>query len=290
MTCLTHETGGAVSAPGKNQRTRIAYLDFLKVAGVYAVVLTHVTATLFSIFPLGSAEWAVVDLLDGISRWAVPCFLMVSGALMLDEHHERPAKDLWLRRILPFVALYFIWSTFYAVYHAWMEGWPGWRSFFLGVIRGEYHLWYLPMFVVVTAMLPVLRAIARSKPALIYSCAFFVVSLFTSYVPLFSGGALGGAVGSLVSDAHVPLCYAGYCLVGYLLSRLDLPACARAGICLGGVIGLLVTVAGTFLLSVQGGGLVHLYDNLTPNVFACAVAVFVFARKGRRRPSPSLTK
>lgn len=261
------------------QTQRIAYLDLVKSAATFAVVLTHVTAQLFNLYSVGSSDWVIVDVLDSLTRWAVPAFLMVNGALMLDGSRSLSMRELWMRRIARLVLAYACWSTLYACYHVVVDGWSGWVAFAGNIIRGEYHLWFLPMFIVVTALMPILRLIARNERVLDYACLIFAASLFISYVPLFEDMALGSAISSLVGDAHVPLAYAGYCLLGYRLSTADFSPRRRCFVYAVGLLGLAGTAIGTWLLSVRAGSLSHIYDNLLPNVFVTAVALFVASRQ-----------
>lgn len=244
-----------------------------------AVVLVHVCARLFDLYEVGSTDWLIVDVLDSLARWAVPCFLMASGALMLDGAREVSLRDLWLRRIPRLTAVYVVWSCLYALYHVLDGGWPGWGELLAQVVRGEYHLWFLPMFTVVTALLPLLRAIAKDERLLNYACALFVTSTLVSYVPFVEGGLVGGAVSSLLADAHVPVLYAGYCLLGHRLSTLELHHTLRALLYGAGALGALACVMGTYALSTSAGTLVTLYDNLTPNVLALSCTAFVLARR-----------
>ena len=63
-------------------------LDVIRIAAVFAVVMTHCTAPFVTNFQPDTAEFLWGNLLDSISRAGVPLFLMISGALFLDERRE----------------------------------------------------------------------------------------------------------------------------------------------------------------------------------------------------------
>ena len=62
---------------------RLYYLDFLRVVATFFVILIHVSCQNWS-NPLGSFSWQVANFYDGISRFSVPIFVMISGVLFLN--------------------------------------------------------------------------------------------------------------------------------------------------------------------------------------------------------------
>lgn len=67
------------------------YLDVLRVIAIAAVIMIHVSAS-FVNFYNSSLDFALGNIFDSISRLAVPIFLMISGALMLNEEKEFNCK------------------------------------------------------------------------------------------------------------------------------------------------------------------------------------------------------
>lgn len=86
-----------VGGPAASARPRVSCYEWLRACGCVAIVLLHVFVSLdnaVGYWALGYAR-SMVEAVVGITlaRWAVPCFLMVTGALLLD-----PAKDVgWVR-------------------------------------------------------------------------------------------------------------------------------------------------------------------------------------------------
>ena len=69
-------------------------MDVLRIAAMAAVVVIHAVAPVVEArtTELGSATWWAANVLDAFTRWCVPVFIMVSGALLLD-----PAKRMTVR-------------------------------------------------------------------------------------------------------------------------------------------------------------------------------------------------
>src|SRR5262245_13238400 len=75
----------AARGPGAaGQRPSYAYLSWLRVLAIVAVVSIHTTGLTMTQEGLrGSAVWWVAAAVNVGSTWAVPVFVMISGALLL---------------------------------------------------------------------------------------------------------------------------------------------------------------------------------------------------------------
>jgi surface polysaccharide O-acyltransferase-like enzyme len=62
---------------------------------------------------LVGTEWNIYNICNSASRWGVPVFVMMSGALFLPR--EIPTKTLYKKYILRMTIAYVVWSAFYAV-------------------------------------------------------------------------------------------------------------------------------------------------------------------------------
>ncbi len=67
------------------ERTYLGYADGMRVVAVAAVALLHASASgVVRYDSLASGQWWIANAIDASCRWAVPVFLMLSGALALD--------------------------------------------------------------------------------------------------------------------------------------------------------------------------------------------------------------
>ena len=64
---------------------KIFYIDLLRAVACLCVVMLHVSAA-YVFKGVGSRDFWVGNLVDSASRAGVPLFVMISGALMLDEN------------------------------------------------------------------------------------------------------------------------------------------------------------------------------------------------------------
>lgn len=65
--------------------SRVIYLDILRIIAAFFIVVLHTAVTSLDSFGTTSWEWNVSNFYDSISRWAVPVFVMISGALFLNK-------------------------------------------------------------------------------------------------------------------------------------------------------------------------------------------------------------
>ena len=68
-----------------NKQNYIEYFDLIRLFSSFGVILIHVSAQKwYSTFP-GQYKWEVLNFYHSISRWSVPEFFMISGALFLNK-------------------------------------------------------------------------------------------------------------------------------------------------------------------------------------------------------------
>ena len=156
-------------------------LDLIKVLGMYLVILYHV---LYPYMPdVVNAPTGVAYLryyLETFLACCVPLFFMASGALSL-----RSPTDLRknTRRCIHLAVIMVIW-VFLALGGMLLirRQWPGWSEFFaiawelrIGYIQ---HLWFLPCFLFLCLITPVLSALKFRAPR-IYQYLMVLMTILT---------------------------------------------------------------------------------------------------------------
>lgn len=159
---------------------RIEYLDYLRAFAAFAVVLLHVSAVGFRQSSPYTPEWHAFNFYDSISRWGVPIFVMISGALFLNPDKEFNIKKLYKKNIVRIITSFFFWSTFYAltvsilIKHNTSIVYIGGR-----IICGESHLWFLYMILGIYVCIPLLRPITFNKLLVNY---FLIIAFITTFI------------------------------------------------------------------------------------------------------------
>lgn len=272
---------------------RVAYMDIMRILAAFAIVMIHASTETWASSPIGSAAWNTMNFYDAISRWGVPVFVMISGALFLGREHTY--KKLFQKNILHILIVFIVWNLVYAtvpyIRHPEMLQ-PSSvvdRFFELG-----NHLWFLLMILGIYLIVPMLRKIVENEKI---AWAFVILSfIFAVFLPqaidlLKLGSDSAAAIINRFVSAlklNFVLGYPGYFVLGYLLHKTALKTGVRITLYLLGLLGAAATVFGTWLLSVQEGKVNLLFfDYITVNVFFTAVAVFVAVKQLFDRPIKS---
>ena len=100
--------------------TRSAWMDAARVLAIGAVVLIHVLAPTVEgrDIEIGSAGWWVANGLNSASRWCVPVFLMISGALALGPDRTARPRDFYRKRWQRVGVPLLFWTAFYLAFRA----------------------------------------------------------------------------------------------------------------------------------------------------------------------------
>ena len=254
---------------------RELYLDLLRVLATFAVVFLHVSAKGVSL-PVETFNWHVAVVYDSSVRWAVPMFVMISGALFL-----RPKKEITIRRILTrnvkrLLVAYLFWYLAYVCFDIIVNSIKiGVFSFDVSYLEPEFHLWFLPMLAVVYLFIPILRRVVVDDRLLRYC-----LILWGTYIAI--GFLLERDVPQIspLFSIHIVPGYLGYFVLGYFLSKSSLTG-QQCRIIYGlGWAGLLVAATGCIVRSWnQGGADVKFMSELSPQVAMMATALFLWVKQ-----------
>lgn len=261
------------------------YLDLLRVISIAAVVVIHTAAQYWSSLPVESYDWCVANVFDGAVRWAVPVFVMISGALFLDPKREQPVKKLYSKNVLRILTIILFWGLVYALLHKPPAdlSFSSLYAFFKVWVLGHYHMWFLYMIAGLYIMVPVLRCITASAQATRY---FLVVAfVVNSVVPFLTSFGHLSLFSSLLAKMmfEMPIGYSFYFVLGYWLSAKELTRAQYRWALLGGLVGVAGTIALTWGLSVAAGeGVQTFYNYLSLPVCLASVGVFVCGKRCKK--------
>lgn len=271
----------------KTSGRRLFYLDLLRAIACLSVVMIHVSAEFVTRGTSGPDFW-LGNLLDSVSRAGVPLFVMISGALMLDEGYEFTKKK-WLGHIGRMAAFYVVWSTIYCILFR-VVGLVsrGEKVRMLGVITqiisGHYHLWFVPMIIGLYLMVPLLRLWVKEKNVRAVEYFLMLSAVFAFVVPqgmtlLLHEFKQLSPIQTLVDNMymHYPMGYTVFFVLGWYLNR---EIGRKKLICGLGIVGFGMTFMGTYAASVLMKMKTYpFYENFTINVLLYSAAIFVLCRE-----------
>lgn len=258
---------------------RILYLDIARIFAMFSVVILHVASTGWYASDIYSGEWAVYNFYYGMTRWGVPVFLMISGALFLDERKEITKKALFGKYIKRLIIAYLFWSVLYACKDAIVLDNVSAGSFVKTVVEGHYHMWYIPMLIGIYLLIPVFKQLAKDESVMKYLLILLIVFCF--------GVRTMGMIPALYEVYHIFdrilfsafSGYAAYFLLGYYLNKIELKKYVRYLCYLLGLLGTAATILITMNSSrAQGAMYIDFNDGFSVNVVCISVSVFVFVK------------
>ena len=151
--------------------------DLLRIASTIAVVLIHISSDFLSAsfeYNIGnygfvfSGNLIAAFVLDTLPRFAVPCFVMLSGAFILDNKNNKDFKKFYRKSLKNIGVPAIIFSLLYTVYNLLKKIMNGkmselWQPFFnLLCGRPFYHMWYLYMLLGLYLITPVILIIEEN--------------------------------------------------------------------------------------------------------------------------------
>lgn len=265
---------------------RLAYADLLRVVAMLAVIVLHLAGSQLDNVPVGSVEFHVLNTYDGLTHWCVPVFVMLSGMFLLDPKHNLSPSKLVFGHILRLAVALLVWGTAYALEVqvaasglSWQSLWAALHQVLLG--KTHFHLWFLYMMIGLYLITPILRAFVRGASRGDFHWFFLLVFLFANVLPTLLRLRPSQTISLWVNnlDIRLVLGYVGYYVLGYYLKNFTLNRAAEYLIYILGALGAAATVGGTAWLSQRRGELIQtLYNYDSPNIVLMSVAVFVLFR------------
>lgn len=204
-----------------NQKARNLGLSVIRILACLAIVVLHTSQYGTDAFKNPEQIRIAAMSLRNCMLWAVPCFVMVTGALLLDSKRELPLKKLFTKYVariawalIVISAVYQV--TDYFVFHdrsipEAVKSWAG------GIVfaSGWKPLWYLYLLIGLYLLMPFYKKIADrcSKQEMRY--LLIVLFVFQALIPTIE--ALSGKdIGFYIAVYSV---YMLYLFMGYALSQ-----------------------------------------------------------------------
>jgi len=194
------------------------------------VILIHVsTPTVKMIYGKNMEYWWIGNIFDSAVRFAVPLFLVISGATLLTKEYK--LAEFYKRRITRVLFPFIFWLIAYWVYR-WLLLAPVYQPktfssilhWGIGLFLKEgisKHFWYIYMILFIYLFIPFigkgLRRINNSTVLFILA-AWVLLTVLCRSVPM----NLYGWSGDYGSKLLGYFLYTGYLVVGYYLSKTEI--------------------------------------------------------------------
>lgn len=202
--------------------SRQADLDFVRIASIIAVITIHGIAGAVLTKHVGSPGWQAANIIDSFSRWAVPVFIMLSGALLIKPASSLEVKKFFKKRFSRILIPLLAWPTIYTLWYAYYSSSsPNWNRLvvdFVGGVNVAPHLYFLFIIAglyIITPLINIIRGAVTDREFLYISVALLTVTAawytIASFVP-------GHTVSLDALTQFIP--YIGYYMLGSAMKNI----------------------------------------------------------------------
>lgn len=200
----------------------------MRIIACFAIILLHslFASTVYYGESMSSFDIAFERIFEHLLMWAVPLFLMISGALLLDPEREVTIKKVYTKYIRRLLTALIVFTLVFQILDYVMEGADGIFSEWIhDLISGQSwaHMWYLYMMIGIYITLPLYKRVAMAGKKLV-AYTIIILVVFTSVVPMI--GSFGYEIAFGIPTATV---YPVYLFLGYYFCNNRLSA--KASFC-----------------------------------------------------------
>ena len=166
-------------------------LSHIRAVSCMAVVVLHTFFACFGFVGSATASYKATVLIRNLMFWAVPCFVMVTGALLLDPKREISYKKVFRKYIPRMVAALVLFSLVFLCVDLGF-GFMKWSkdtipSFLKSLLTGQgqwSHMWYLYTMIGLYLILPLLHAFVKNSDRKGVGALALIFLFFLSVLPL----------------------------------------------------------------------------------------------------------
>ena len=272
---------------GNKMQRNIAF-DVLRILAAFSVVMLHASAAYINMAEVGTVTFRWANAMNSFSRFGVPIFVMISGAIFLSEDKKITVKKLWLGNILRMLILFGVWSFGYYVYQSlYLWDFDFWRQgivrTIVGMVYASDHFWFFFMIMGLYALVPILRtwvAHAEKKELDYFVILFVVFQIARTTVTTILDKSLILKLADMFKITELTW-YLGYFVLGYVLMKYGVSDRVKRILGIMVPIGMLANYVISDYMSLKAGIYSPgIYDSFGIFTFAHAVALFVFVNDG----------
>lgn len=271
----------------------IDWINNLRLIALYAVIILHSTSVLLMQYgKVAMLDWWMADFLNAVVRFAVPVFVMITGALLL--HREYEIGNFLKKRLSRVVIPFLFWNMVYIGYSWYNEEitfgtnvWVNIRQVLHLLKYGSsYHLWYVYMLIGLYFFIPVIGKFvryAKEKEILYFLLVWFAVMMITQ--PYFS--RYNPSV-----DMHYFAGYAGYLVLGHYLAfkQFEVKHLRVWMIALFVLSAAIIAIGTRQIVPYTQWPVTMFYEPVSPAVLLLSVSVFIIVKLTVPKVPPIVTR
>ena len=276
----TTNTSMVVLEEPRKKNDRIIYFDILNILACISVILLHSNGIVHSYST--ARAWKTSLVVEVVCFWAVPVFLMLTGATLMKYRERYDTKTFFMKRVLKVVIPFIFWSIFMiicknAIGELQIKDWSIKELLNIITLNQQESTYYF-MFIIlgVYLTLPILSILSDEKYRKILWYIAIGMFITRSCLPLIFN------VLEITYNNYLSVLFDSYIIfviLGYLISTMEINKKHRYMIYAMGILSLIFRYSVTYYLSTRDGVVNRLlFDYIQFHSVFLAVAVFVFIK------------
>jgi surface polysaccharide O-acyltransferase-like enzyme len=159
-----------------SQKIQIYYYFYiLRIISSFAVVLIHISAEYYYECKIQSNDFKISIFYNGLSRFCIPIFFMISGALFLGR--DLSFRKIYSKNIKRILIHLISWSFIYSISNLQLSK-KNIKQIIFKFFSGHYHLWFLYSIIGLYILVPFLREITKKDKLLKHFILLSIIFYF----------------------------------------------------------------------------------------------------------------
>jgi surface polysaccharide O-acyltransferase-like enzyme len=271
-----------------SKSTNIQWLDTLRALATLGVIVIHISSPLVNMtYGRNLNYWWIGNVVDSAVRFAVPLFLMLSGATLLGKNYT--LSEYYRRRFMRVLVPFLFWMVVYWFYK-WItlktsqqphnfESIIQWAAKLFLKEGISKHFWYIYMILFIYLFVPFLgkwlqklNLSALSNLLLLWAVLSFALKSIPLNMYNWSGDYASRLLGYCLLS--------GYLVLGYYLSKLPKPSGkVRISAALVFIISIAISSGSTYFFSQKAHKLdLSMYSYMSVNTIIQSIALFLWVK------------
>ena len=265
----------------KSKKQRVVYFDILNIIAIVSVIALHCNGIVHS--NPNIRAWDTSLIVECVCFFAVPLFIMLSGANLMTYREKYDTKTFFKKRFLKVLIPFLFWSIVMFIWRIFVlktikigpgEGINLINYFFSNKQESTYYFVWCILGIYLTMPLLSLLANKKYKKTLWFTVIIYfivnafipnILKLFNINVNMNATVLLGG--------------YVIYAILGYLLSNYTFKKKYRYFVYIGALVGLIFRYIITYILSKQTGNVVNILFEYTQwHCILLSTAIFLIIK------------
>ena len=221
------------------------YLYNIRAFAIMCVILLHSITPYLSVSAYyGSKAYFFNLIVNSITRTGVPLFLMISGALILNDELTNDIKSFYKKRLSKLLIPLLSWNILYFLFYVKLGKNELSLKLFIELVLNNgtaYHLWYVYNLLSIYIVAPFLKKIVDNSSIKQLTFLMVLIGFCTTIRP-----ALNNMISPLYVYLFEPICngYFLFFLAGYVLDKIELRKKTRWLFLVMGAMGIWISLWG----------------------------------------------